>query len=68
MLLDAYRYDGDRVAFAAAVAGRAGLTAAATEGLARAGNPIYTAMQPAVTDLEQAAREVETLPPSFWAP
>jgi hypothetical protein len=66
LLLDGYGYDGDRVAFGAAVAGRARLNAAAIRRLAATGDPTYVALLSVADDLEQAAREVEALPLSFW--
>jgi len=65
-LLDAYGYTGDRTTFGTAVAGRARVNAAAIHRLAATGNPIYRAMLPAAEELEQAARETENLPASFW--
>jgi hypothetical protein len=66
LLLDAYGYDGDRSAFGAAVAARARVNAAAIHRLAASGDPMYVALLPMAADLEQAAREVEALPASFW--
>ena len=66
LLLDAYGYAGDRVAFGAAVAARARLNAQGIRRLSATGDPTYTALLPAADDLEQAAREVEALPASFW--
>ncbi|MBA3574741.1 MAG: phosphotransferase [Pseudonocardiales bacterium] len=65
LLLDAYRYDGDRAAFGAAIAGRARVNAAGIDRLAGGGDPMYVGLLSVVTDLEEAAREVEALPPSF---
>lgn len=66
LLLDAYGYGGDRSAFGAAIAGRARLNAAGIHRLAAGGDPMYVALLPGAADLEQAAREVEALPASFW--
>jgi len=66
LLLDAYGYLGDRTVFRDAIAGRARVNAAVIGELAADGNPIYQAMLPAVADLEQAARDIENLPASFW--
>ena len=66
LLLDAYRYDGDRAAFGAAIAGRARVNAAGIDRLAGGGDPMYVGLLSVVTDLEEAAREVEAVPPSFW--
>ena len=68
LLLDAYGYDGDRVAFGAAVADRARVNADAIRRLAAGGDPVYTALLPGAVQLEQAARAVEALPMSFWHP
>jgi Phosphotransferase enzyme family len=66
LLLDAYHYAGDRAALGATVARRARVNAAAIQRLAATGNPNYRAILPAVAALEQAAREIDDLPPSFW--
>jgi hypothetical protein len=66
LLLDAYGYHGDRIAFGVAVADRARLNASAIRRLAQTGDPTYLALLPAAADLEQAAHEVDALPPSFW--
>jgi Ser/Thr protein kinase RdoA (MazF antagonist) len=67
LLLDAYGYEGDRVAFGAAVAARARLNGQAIRRLAGTGDPTYIALLTAADDLEQAAREVEALPSAFWS-
>lgn len=66
MLLDAYGHDGDRSAFGATVAARARVNAAGIHRLAAGGDPVYVALLPMTADLEQAAREVEAQPLSFW--
>jgi len=66
VLLDAYGYSGDRLAFGAEVAARARLNAAGIRRLAAGGDPIYVALLPVAVDFEESAREVEALPPSFW--
>jgi Phosphotransferase enzyme family len=66
LLLDAYGYSGDRSAFGAAVAARARVNAAGIHRLAAGGDPMYVALLPVAADFEQAAREVEALPASFW--
>jgi hypothetical protein len=66
LLLDAYRYDGDRAAFGTAVSNRARVNAAVIRRLAEAGDPIYVAMRPLAADMEEAASEVEAFPPIFW--
>lgn len=58
LLLDAYGYDGDRVAFRGAVASRARLNASVIRRKAKH-DPIYRALLPQAEDLEQAAQEVE---------
>jgi aminoglycoside phosphotransferase (APT) family kinase protein len=67
LLLDAYGLESDRAAFGATVAVRARVNAAVIERLAAAGDPAYVALRPLAVDLEEAAREVEALPGSFWA-
>jgi hypothetical protein len=42
------------------------VNAAAIHRLAAGGDPMYVALLPVAADLEQAAREVEALPVSFW--
>ena len=66
VLLDSYRYDGDRFAFGATVARRAGVQAAAIRRMATGGDPTYAALLSTADDLELAAREVAALPPTFW--
>lgn len=66
LLLDAYGYDGDRAAFGRAVAARARVNATAIHRLAAGGQAMYVALLPMATDFEQAAREIDALPPSFW--
>jgi hypothetical protein len=68
LLLDAYGYDGDRSAFGGHVAHRARVNAAAIRRMAAAGGSAYTALLPVAADYEEAAAEVETLPPEFWEP
>jgi hypothetical protein len=36
--------------------------------MAAAGGPAYTALLPVAADYEEAAAEVEALPPEFWEP
>jgi len=66
LLLDAYGYDGNRATFGGVVATRARVNATAIRRLAAAGDPNCRALIPFAADLEQAAHEVEALPPSFW--
>ncbi len=65
LLLDAYRYTGDR---GATIARRARINAAAIHRPDAPGNPTYAAMLPAVTDLENAAQDIDGLPAAFWQP
>jgi hypothetical protein len=58
LLLDAYGYDGDRVAFRGAVAHRARVNASVIRRRAE-GDPVYRALLTQAEDLEQAALEVE---------
>lgn len=66
LLLDAYRYDGDRISFGATIAHRARLNAAVIRQQAAQGNPASVALLPTAADLEKAAAEIEGLPSSFW--
>ena len=66
LLLDAYGYTGDRVAFGAEVASRARVNAAGIRRLAAGSDPTYVALLPVAVDFEQSACEVEALPRSFW--
>ncbi|MEU6995508.1 phosphotransferase [Streptomyces sp. NPDC046465] len=66
LLLDAYGYEGDRPAFAAVVAARARTNADVIRRMAAGGDPVYTALEPVAAELEQAAREADALPASFW--
>ncbi|HKG50274.1 MAG TPA: phosphotransferase [Actinomycetales bacterium] len=66
LLLDAYGYTGDRLAFGAEVASRARVNAAGIRRLAAGGDPTYVALLPVAVDFEAAARQVEALPRSFW--
>ncbi len=66
LLLDGYGYDGDRVAFGVTVARRARINAEAVTGMAAAGDPLGVSMMPWAGSLEASAREVESLPASFW--
>jgi hypothetical protein len=67
LLLDGYRYDGDRLAFRAAVAARARVNAAVTRRLAATGDPVYAALGRQADDLDRSARQVERLPDAFWS-
>lgn len=66
LILDGYGYDGDRVAFGTTVARRARINAQAIAGMAAAGDPIGISLMPWADSLEATAREVESLPASFW--
>ncbi|MFF1715121.1 phosphotransferase [Streptomyces sp. NPDC058268] len=68
LLLDAYQYEGDRSAFGTVVATRARTNADVIRHMAADGDPVYTALEPVAAELEQAAREVDLLPASFWVP
>jgi hypothetical protein len=67
LLLDAYRYEGDRSAFGDHVARRARVNAAGIRRMAETGGPAYAALLPTAVDFEEAAAEIEALPPEFWA-
>ncbi|MFF5176304.1 phosphotransferase [Micromonospora sp. NPDC000089] len=68
LLLDAYGYDRDRHALRAAIVERARRNAQVIHTLAATGDPVYTnaRMSQWAADLEQAAKEVEDLPETFW--
>jgi hypothetical protein len=66
LLLDAYRYDGDRGTFCAVVVHRARLQAGVIRSMAEAGDPAATALLPIADRLDDAALYVEALPDSFW--
>ena len=66
VLLDAYGYDADRVAFGAAVAHRARVNAEGIRRLAATKDPTYVALLPAAADLDRAADDVAALPRAFW--
>jgi hypothetical protein len=66
LLLDAYGYDGPRDGFAAHIPHRARRSTEVIHRLAATGEPIYVAMLGWAEDLERGAREVESLPASFW--
>jgi hypothetical protein len=67
LLLDGYRYDGDRPGFRAEVAARARVNAEVTRRLAATGDPVYQALRRQADDLDRSAREIEQLPDSFWS-
>jgi aminoglycoside phosphotransferase (APT) family kinase protein len=66
LLLDAYGYDAPRDGFAEQIAGQARLRAGMIRRSAAAGEPMHEAMAGWAEELERAAREVESLPTSFW--
>jgi hypothetical protein len=68
LLLDAYRYDGDRRAFGAAIVRRAGRQAGVIRSMADAGDRAAIALLPIASRLDQAAAYVEALPGDFWTP
>ncbi len=66
LLLDAYGYDGPRDGFASLIARRARISTEFIHRGAAAGEPAAVAMLGWANDLESAAREVESLPATFW--
>jgi hypothetical protein len=68
LLLDAYRYDGDRRTLSTAIVLRARRQAGVIRQLADAGDRASIALLPIASRLEQAASYVETLPADFWTP
>jgi aminoglycoside phosphotransferase (APT) family kinase protein len=66
LLLDAYGYDGDRHAFAAAVPQRARRQAGVIRRMAAAGDAASIALMPIADLLTSSASDVEALPLSFW--
>jgi thiamine kinase-like enzyme len=68
LLLDAYRYDGDRLAFGAVVVQRARRQAAVIRRMADDGDRAAIALLPIAGRLEKSASYVEALPGDFWTP
>jgi aminoglycoside phosphotransferase (APT) family kinase protein len=68
LLLDAYRYDGDRRAFGAVIVKRARRQAGVIRSMAEAGDQAAIALLPIAGRLEQSASYVEALPGGFWTP
>jgi hypothetical protein len=68
LLLDAYRFAGDRQAFAAVVVTRARINAEVTRRLADGGDPAYRAIRRQADDLDRSALEIQALPARFWRP
>jgi hypothetical protein len=67
LLLDAYRYDGDRRAFGAVVVRRARRQAGVIRSMAEAGDQAAVALLPIASRLERSASYVEALPGAFWS-
>jgi hypothetical protein len=68
LLLDAYRYDGDRSVFGPAIVQRGRRQASVIRGMAEAGDRAAIALLPIASRLDEAASYVETLPAHFWTP
>ncbi|MDR2987033.1 MAG: hypothetical protein LBV34_19570 [Nocardiopsaceae bacterium] len=68
LLLDAYRYDGDRRTFGTVIVRRARRQAGVMRNMAHAGDRAAIALLPIASRLEQAASYVEVLPDDFWTP
>jgi Phosphotransferase enzyme family len=68
LLLDAYRYDGDRRGFGAVTVQRARRQAGVIRGMADAGDRAAIALLPIASRLEQSASYVEALPGDSWMP
>jgi len=68
LLLDAYGYDGDRLAFGAVIVARARRQAGVIRSMADGGDQAAVALLPIAGRLEQAASSVEALPGEFWTP
>jgi aminoglycoside phosphotransferase (APT) family kinase protein len=68
LLLDAYRYDGDRRAFGAVIVRRARRQAGVIRSMAEAGDRAAIALLPIASRLEQSASYAEALPGDFWTP
>jgi hypothetical protein len=68
LLLDAYRYDGDRRAFGAVIVRRARRQAGVIRSMAEAGDRASIALLPIASRLEQSALYAEGRPDSFWTP
>jgi hypothetical protein len=68
LLLDAYRYDGDRRAFGATIVQRARRQAGVIRSMADTGDMAAIALLPIASRLEQSASYVEALPGDVWTP
>lgn len=66
LLLDAYRYDGDRRVFGAVIVARARRQAGVIRGMADAGDRAAIALLPIASRLERAASYAQALPDDFW--
>jgi hypothetical protein len=66
LLLDSYRYDGDRQAFGAVIVGRARRQTGVIRSMAEAGDGAAIALLPIASRLEMSASYVEALPGDFW--
>jgi hypothetical protein len=66
VLLDAYGYDGDRVALGPTIAQRAQINAQVIRRVAASGDPVYQAMLPVAETMERSAQYVAALPDTFW--
>jgi len=66
LLLDAYGYDGDRIAIRDAILRRVERNVAVIRQLAEGGEPTFQRMLPWAADLEQSGYEVAELPDRFW--
>jgi hypothetical protein len=66
LLLDAYRYDGDRYVFRTVVPERARVQAGVIRRMADAGDLASIALLPIAELLERSAVDVEALPDEFW--
>jgi hypothetical protein len=66
LLLDAYRYTGDRTAIRNAIIGRVERNVAMIRQLADGGEPTFQRMLPWAADLERSGDEVSELPDEFW--
>jgi hypothetical protein len=66
LLLDAYGYDGDRIAIRHAILGRVERNVAVIRQLAEGGEPTFQRMLPWAADLERSGDEVAEMPDRFW--
>jgi hypothetical protein len=66
LLLDAYGYHGDRLAFRRQVVERIREEATGIRWMARRGDPVYQAIMGEAADLDAALSEISSYPSSFW--